>query len=208
MQIPLVISKKGSTAKKDDNSRPQDPKNFPYQQEEVKIKNEEAGVTLAGTLTLPEKDKPKAIVILISGSGPQNRNEELFNHRPFLVLSDYLTRRGIGVLRYDDRGVAESTGNHATATTKDFVSDAAAILSYVKTRKDLAGIKVGFAGHSEGGVIAPMVYSEYLTFDFMILLAGPSIPSDQLMAMQTRRNLELSGAPASLVDLNTNLLSI
>jgi hypothetical protein len=93
-------------------ARPQDPQDFPYQQQEVTFRNEAADVTLAGTLTLPPDGRPEQVVVLVSGSGPQNRNEELpgMNHRPFLVLSDYLTRQGIGVLRYDDRGVGESTG--------------------------------------------------------------------------------------------------
>lgn len=115
------------------SSRPQDPTHFPYRQEEVLIGNPKAKVQLAGTLTIPSNSKVSKIVILISGSGPQNRNEEALNHRPFLVWSDWLTRHGFAVLRYDDRGVGESTGSFSTATTFDFADDVEAAVSFVRS---------------------------------------------------------------------------
>jgi len=138
-------------------SRPQDPKDFPYYNEDIMFKNNSAGIELAGTLTLPKDKKASKIAILISGSGPQNRNEEVVNHRPFLVWSDWLTKQGIGVLRYDDRGVGKSTGSFSDATSADFADDAEAAVNYILSRNDLKNISIGLMGHSEGGMIAPMV---------------------------------------------------
>jgi hypothetical protein len=127
-------------------NRPQNPfKPYPYKSEEVRYENKAAGVTLAGTLTLPEAKGPFPAVILLTGSGQQNRDEEIFQHKPFLVLSDYLTRRGIAVLRADDRGIGESTG--------DFADDALAGVGYLKTRVDINPRCIGLIGHSEGGMI-------------------------------------------------------
>ena len=208
-ELPLVLGRE-EIEEPVAEARPQDPTDFPYQQEEVRIDNPDAeGVTLAGTLTLPEGDAPKAIVVLVSGSGPQNRNEEVgpFNHRPFLVLSDYLTRQGIGVLRYDDRGVAESTGDHATATSADFASDANAAIDYLAGREDLAGVQLGIAGHSEGGMIAPMVASQNEQVDFIALLAGPGTPIDELMLEQSRKISQASGVPEEVAELNRRFLA-
>lgn len=204
-ELPLVLENK--EVKSEQKGRPQDPKSFPYKQEEIKVHNKSADVYLAGTLTLPENKKPESVVVLISGSGPQNRNEELLNHRPFLVLSDYLTRRGIGVLRFDDRGVAESTGDHATATSADFATDVTAIVKYLKSRADLKGVKIGLAGHSEGGMIAPMVAAEQEEVEFIVLLAGPGIEIKELMLLQTSRSAKLQGVDQNLVDINTAVLS-
>lgn len=176
--------------------RAQDPRDFPYRQEEVTFRNESADVTLAGTLTLPPAAAPDQIVVLVSGSGPQNRNEELaiMNHRPFLVLSDYLTRQGIGVLRYDDRGVGESTGEFSEGTTYDFAQDAKAAVAYLRGREDLAGTQLGIVGHSEGGMIAPIVADEDPELDFIVLLAGPGTKLDQLLISQTQLMAAAGGA--------------
>jgi len=182
LKLPLNLSKKhGETQAK----RPQEPlKPYPYYSEEVTIKNEKANITLAGTLTLPKKEGIYPVVILITGSGPQNRDEELFGHKPFLVISDYLTRNGIAVLRYDDRGTAHSTGDFKTATTLDFASDVESAIAYLKTRKDINNKKIGLMGHSEGGVIAPIVASKSKDVSFIVLLAGTGIRGDKLLLLQ------------------------
>ncbi len=123
------------------------------------LENKKAGITLAGTLTIPFEDGQYPVVILISGSGPQNRDSELLGHRPFLVLSDYLTRNGIAVLRFDDRGTASSKGNFQSATSADYASDVEAGIEYLKTRKEIKKASIGLIGHSEGGLIAASVQS-------------------------------------------------
>ncbi|NJC28113.1 alpha/beta hydrolase family protein [Neolewinella antarctica] len=182
--------------------RSQQPTDFPYEREAVTFPGGAAGVTLAGELTLPTKGKPRAAIILVSGSGPQDRNSYLgsqINHSPFLVLSDYLTREGYAVLRYDDRGVGESTGDHNGATTRDFGADAGAAVDYLKQRKDFRKIAIGMAGHSEGGLIAPIVAAENEDLDFVILLAAPGVPIDSLMLEQRRQVGTATGMPAQLI---------
>jgi len=165
--------------------RPQEPASpYPYYSEEVKFENKNEKIVLAGTLTLPKKEGNFPAVILITGSGPQNRNEELAGHKPFLVLSDYLTRNGIAVLRYDDRGTAESQGNFKTATTVDLASDVESAFAYLQTRKEINRKKIGLIGHSEGGVIAPIVAAKINDVSFIVLLAGTGIPGDQLLLLQ------------------------
>jgi uncharacterized protein len=182
-KLPLVLNKVDSVAPV---SRPQTPKApFPYKSEEVVFQNFEAeNVMLAGTLTIPEGKGPFNAVILVSGSGPQNRNEELLAHQPFLVLSDYFTRNGIIVLRYDDRGVGASTGDFSSSTSMDFASDASAAVNYLKSRTDLPINKIGIAGHSEGGLIAPLTASENKNVGFIVMLAGPGIPGDSILYLQ------------------------
>lgn len=207
MEIPLELGRE-AMERTGAEPRPQDPTDFPYRREEVKFENPTAeGVTLAGTLTLPEGQKPKSVVVLVSGSGGQNRDEELMNHRPFLVLSDYLTRQGVGVLRYDDRGVAESTGDHGAATTADFATDASAAVDYLAARPDLKGVKIGIAGHSEGGMIAPMVANMNERVDFIALLAGPGISIDELLLLQGRLLAAAEGAPTEMVETNQAVLA-
>jgi len=184
-------------------ARSQDPKDFPYKQEEVAFDNPKGGDRLAGTLTMPADGKASKIVILITGSGPENRDEEVFNHRPFLVISDWLTRHGIAVLRYDDRGVAKSTGNYNTATTADFADDAEAAVNYIQSRSDLKNLSIGLMGHSEGGTIAPMVASRNKSVKFLVLLAGPGVPNEQLMLKQTADIARLQGASDEGIKLSS-----
>ncbi|TDE15189.1 alpha/beta hydrolase family protein [Dyadobacter psychrotolerans] len=167
-------------------SRPQEPiKPYPYYSEDVTFENRIDNIVLAGTLTLPKEGGSNfPAVILISGSGPQNRDEELLSHKPFLVLSDHLTKSGIAVLRFDDRGTAMSKGNFQTATTRDLARDVQAAVSYLLTRKEIDKAKIGLAGHSEGGIIAPMVASESKDVSFIVMLAGTGIPGDQLLLLQ------------------------
>jgi hypothetical protein len=208
-KIPLMLSRNPSEEEAADNTRPQDPQEFPYQQEEVAFANEADKVTLAGTLTLPAEDSVTAVVILVSGSGGQDRNEESpgLNHRPFLVLSDYLTRQGIGVLRYDDRGVGASGGSRKFATTYDYAEDAAAAVRYLRQREDMKDVKIGIAGHSEGGMVAPLVATEIEPIDFMVLLAAPGIPIDQLMLLQSSKLASVSGIPADIQEANQKVLA-
>jgi len=176
-------------------NRPQEPKPpFPYTIEDVKFTNEKAAINLAGTLTAPQGEGPFPAVILITGSGSQNRNEELLGHKPFLVIADYLSRNGIAVLRYDDRGVGQSQGTPVNTTSGDFADDAEAALIYLRTRKEIRSGSVGFAGHSEGGLIASIVGSKKSETAFVISLAGTGVPGDQIMHRQNRDISLLSGA--------------
>ena len=165
--------------------RPQVPKKpYPYIEEELVYENKEAGITLAGTLTLPPGKGPSPVVLLISGSGPQDRNETIYNHRPFLVLADYLTRQGIAVLRVDDRGVGKSTGDFSQATSEDFASDVLAGIEYLKTRKEINPEQIGLIGHSEGGIIAPMVAVKSPDVAFIVLMAGTGLTGEEILYLQ------------------------
>ena len=168
--------------------RPQEPKKpYPYYEEEVLIDNPDLpGITLSATLTLPRKEGVFPAVILVSGSGPQNRDSEIFGHKLFLVISDYLTRHGIAVLRYDDRGTAASTGIHDTCSTYDFSMDAEAAFKYLQGRKEINHKKTGFIGHSEGGMIAPLVAARNHDVAYCILLAAPGVKGDSLLFLQSK----------------------
>jgi fermentation-respiration switch protein FrsA (DUF1100 family) len=199
--FPLNLSK--TKIEKEKLLRLQEPtKPYPYHSEDISFTNEKAGITLAGSLTLPTKEGVYPAVILISGSGPQNRNEELMGHKPFLVLSDYLTKNGIAVLRYDDRGTAMSKGDFKAATTADFALDVEAAIDYLKTRKEIDKKKIGLIGHSEGGLIAPMVASQSKDVAYIVLLAGTGIPGDQLLLLQQKLVGKASGI--SDADLQKN----
>lgn len=166
-------------------ARPQEPKPpFGYYSEEVRFRNEKAGITLAGTLTLPSKEGVFPVVVLISGSGPQDRNEEIMGHKPFLVIADHLAKNGIGVLRYDDRGVGESQGVFSSATTLDFADDANAAIDFLKGRKDVRCDNIGLIGHSEGGIIAPLVASDRGDIAFIVLLAAPGVKGSEIILEQ------------------------
>lgn len=172
---------------------------FPYEVREVRAEHP-AGHVLAGTLTMPQGAGPFPAAILISGSGPQDRDEQIFGHRPFLVIADYLTRNGIAVLRYDDRGTAQSTGSFAGATTDDFATDVLAVLRFAESVERIDRSKIGLIGHSEGGLIAPIVAG--LAADdvaFIVLLAGPGVSGDELLRLQGKLILEASGADEAFV---------
>lgn len=172
--------------------RPQEPEPpYPYHEEEVTWDNESDSLTLAGTLTLPEKTGSFPAVILISGSGPQNRNEEIFGHKPFLVLADHLTRNGIAVLRFDDRGTAESTGDFTSSTSEDFANDVLSAIDFLKSRNEINQDKIGLIGHSEGGLIAPIVVNRTNDVAFMVLLAGTGVPGKEISRMQGRTLLDM-----------------
>ena len=168
-------------------NRPQDPiRPYPYAEEEVVVQNKAAGVTLAGTLTLPAGAGPFPAVVLITGSGPQDRDEALMGHRPFLVLADHLTRQGIAVLRCDDRGFGKSTGSFAKATDSDFVDDTLATVAYLRTRKEIDPRRIGLVGHSEGGIVAPKAAVKSPEVAFIVLLAGVGVPMEDLLLRQAR----------------------
>ena len=209
MTLPLELVRGEGAALK----RPQEPVGpFPYRAVDVAYSylpepgveesfeptrvSDEGAVTLAGTLTLPEGDGPHPAALLISGSGPQDRDESLLGHKPFLVLADHLTRNGVAVLRYDDRGVGESTGDMSEATGHDLTQDARAGLRYLRTRADIDHDRVGLIGHSEGGLIAPAISGgpdgEWL--DFIVLLAGPGVPGAEIILHQSQLIAKAAGA--------------
>ncbi len=209
MKIPLLLTQK-ETAKVQPKPRPQDPiKPYPYQSQEIFFVNKKANnIKLAGTLSLPKNVKNPAVAILISGSGPQNRDEEvkIFNHRPFLVWSDYLTRNGIAVLRFDDRGVAQSQGSQKNATSADFATDVEAAVDYLLTRNDVIDTtKIGLIGHSEGGLIAPMVAAHNKNIAFIVLLAGPGVDGGKLLLSQTKRAAQLAGEKPEFIAFNQKI---
>jgi uncharacterized protein len=179
-------------------NRPQEPKKpYPYKEIAVKINN--ADVTLAGTITMPEGTGPFPAVVLISGSGPEDRNEELFNHKPFLIIADYLTRNGFAVLRSDDRGTAQSTGNYKTATMNDFASDAYTAFSFLKSFPGVNPAKVGLIGHSEGGMIVPLLASQHPEIAFIVMMAGPGVRGDQLLLLQAELIYRQSKVPEDAI---------
>lgn len=193
--------------------RPQEPRPpFPYTEEDVAFDNPEAGIRLAGTLTIPPGGGPHAAVVLITGSGPQDRDETVFGHRPFLVLADHLTRRGIAVLRYDDRGVGKSTGDFAAATTPDFASDALAAVSYLKTRPEIDPERIGLLGHSEGAIVVPIDANRSGDIAFAVLLASPGVSGRELLVMQAKAINRAAGLPEAVVQqrsaLQTRLLDV
>jgi fermentation-respiration switch protein FrsA (DUF1100 family) len=180
--LPLTLER---VDKVPEVKRPQVPvKPYPYVEEEVSYQNAAAGVKLAATLTYPKSGGPFPAVVLITGSGAQDRDETVFGHKPFLVLSDYLTRRGIAVLRADDRGVGGSTGDVSKATTEDFAGDALAGVAYLKTRREIDPERVGLLGHSEGADIAPLCAARSRDVAFIVLLAGSGVDGEQIILKQ------------------------
>ena len=180
--LPLVL---GWQERASELPRPQEPqKPYPYRAAEVRYENKAGGVTLAGTLTIPTGQGSFPAALLISGSGPQDRDESLFGHKPFLVLADYLTRMGIAVLRVDDRGVGGSTGQTRTSTSEDLAGDVEAGVAFLKTRPEVDPAKIGLIGHSEGGIIAPMVAAQSAEIAYVVLMAGPGLPGEEILILQ------------------------
>jgi uncharacterized protein len=205
LNLPLLLRK---TDKVDEVKRPQTPERpFPYKEEEVFFENERAGITLAGTFTYPGEGKAYPAVVLISGSGIQDRDETVMNHKPFLVLSDYLTRQGIAVLRYDDRGGGKSTGDYTNATTKDFVTDALAAVNYLMSRNEVDKEKIGLAGHSEGGIIAPAASNQNKNITFIILMAGPGLTGEEILIAQHELISRAEGMSEESIEKNRRILA-
>lgn len=195
--IPLEMTKGVPEVKRP--QMPQPP--YPYETEEVTFRNERDCATLAGTLTWPvgydKKTKKKPVVVLfVTGSGQENRDEEIFGHKPFFVIADYLARQGIASLRYDDRATGQSVGGDVVnATSEDFARDVEAGLDFLRNMKTFS--KVGIIGHSEGGLIAFILGAQKKT-DFIVSLAGPGVKGDTLSVVQSNRMLELSGVDPQL----------
>ncbi len=186
VMVPLNLIRDNGEAT-DPNPRPQLPQApFNYVIKEVKVKNPASNIELAGTLTLPKGNGPFPAVVLISGSGPQDRDESLFGHKPFWVLAHELTRSGIAVLRYDDRGVAGSQGTFRGSKTSDFVTDARSMLNYLRSVPEVSASRTGVIGHSEGGLIGWILAQDSLPPAFVISLAGPGIATDSLLLLQSR----------------------
>ena len=194
VRLPLRL-KRVASEDEEEPSRPQTPSEpYPYQSVEARYRNPRAGCELAGTLTIPERSGPFPAVLLISGSGKHDRDGSMCGHKPFLVLADYLTRRGVPVLRTDDRGVGDSEGDFSRATTSDLATDAESALDWLRGRPESAGRPIGLIGHSEGGLIASMVAARDREVAFIVLLAGPGIPGWEIAGRQARRQAELYGA--------------
>lgn len=162
----------------------------PYLSEEVRFANSKAGIELSGTLTLPNSSGPFPAMVLISGSGPQNRDEEVLGHRPFRVLADHLTRNGIAVLRYDDRGTAKSGGQFRPATSRDYADDGAAALDFLKKHPSINQQYIGLLGHSEGGNIAPMIAADHPEVAFLALMAAPGVSNLDMYLVQLKLIIE------------------
>src|ERR1700752_605967 len=178
----VVIMKLTICAATENGRVPKEPRPpYPYYAEEVVFENVKDGVRLAGTLTIPFSKGPFPAAVLCTGTGPQDRDETAFGHKPFRLLADYLTRLGIAVLRVDDRGVGNSTGSFSEATSEDFASDALAGIKYLKTRKEIEPEKIGLLGHSEGGLIAPIVAAQSNVVAFVVMMAGPGLKGEQVV---------------------------
>ena len=202
MAFPLNLEK---GTKESQQARPQDPKPpFNYRAEEVTFTNKKEGNTLAGTLTIPDGDGPFPALVLVSGSGQQNRDEELMNHRPFWVIADYLSRRGVAVLRYDDRGMGGSTGEVLNATSMDFSYDAEAAFDYLLNRKEINASQVGILGHSEGGIINFMVAERRSEVAFLVSLAGPAVNGIEVLKEQQAAILRAQGMSEEMVQFSGN----
>ena len=195
--FPLTLSREGSTRPAGPNrsQTPQPP--FPYQSADVTFRNEKAGVTLAGTYTLPADMGPFPAVVLLTGSGPEDRNETVLGHQPFAVLADYLTRQGIAVLRFDDRGVGQSGGTLAGTTSADYTADAQAALAWLRAQPGIRKSQVGLVGHSQGGTAAIGAAILPAGPDFLVLLATPGVPGDELIVQQSLAGARLQTTDAA-----------
>jgi pimeloyl-ACP methyl ester carboxylesterase len=198
---PLVLTLSAPGSPEVKLIRPQTPlKPYPYREEDVAFDNPVGHDRLAGTLTLPSRPGPYAAAILVAGSGPNTRNEPILGHQLFLVLADHLTRQGVAVLRYDKRGVGASTGDYAKATTADFADDVGSAIAYLKTRPEIDGHRIGLIGHSEGGLIAPMVAAREPSLAYIVLMAGPGVDGADILKEQGRliaRAMGLNGDKAA-----------
>ena len=206
MSFPLSL-----TPGKVELIRPQTPKQpYPYATEEVVFKNETEGAVLSGTLTYPitygfQAKETIPVVLLVTGSGGQNRDEEIFNHKPFLVIADYLAKHGIASLRYDDRGVAQSTGPTQGTTTENNLADAEAGISYLRNLNKFG--QIGVLGHSEGGTIAFMMGANK-SVDFLISLAGGAADGLKILVGQNKAGMQLQGIPAIVIEQYATALNI
>lgn len=197
-QLPLTFHRR---AERFALKRPQEPEGpFPYSAHEVTFPSAAGEVTLAGTLLIPEGGGPFPAVAFVSGSGAQDRDEALMGHKPFLVIADFLARRGIASLRFDDRGMGESTGDHVGSTIQEFAGDVDGAVAFLASRSEIDHRAIGVLGHSEGGVTGPMAAVGDSEIDFLVLLAPPAVPLPSLLARQGRDVLRLQGVDDELID--------
>ena len=197
--IPVALKRVEDSEFKRDR-RPQTPKApFPYQTVEASIDHPD-GHVLAGSLLLPDGVENPPVAVLITGSGPQDRDESIMGHSPFLVLADHLARQGIASLRYDDRGFGDSTGEFSTALTSDFATDALAAVEWLRARDDVDGSAIGLIGHSEGALVAPMAIVEDPTIAFAVLMAGPGVDGGRILTSQSERIMELQGTDPEAIE--------
>jgi uncharacterized protein len=196
--LPLVLAR---VQRATDTSKPQDPRPpFPYASSDVTVEAS-PGVSLAGTLMIPQGPGPFPAAIIISGSGAHDRDGAMLGHRPYLVLGDYLARQGIAVFRYDERGVGKSTGNFAAATSADFADDAQAALQWLRRHPSVDQSRVGFIGHSEGGLVAPLVASRIpADVGFLVLMAGPGVTGAEVLALQGLKLAMAAGVPRDVAE--------
>ena len=203
MTFPLHLTKAEKSVQQ--HVRPQDPQPpFNYRIEEVTFTNVQEGNTLTGILTIPEGDGPFPAMVLVSGSGQQNRDEELMNHRPFWVIADYCARHGVAVLRYDDRGMGGSTGEVENATSLDFSYDAEAAFDFLRKQNHIDASRVGILGHSEGGVINFMVAARRPEVAFLVSLAGPAVKGVEVLKEQQKAILRASGMTEEMIQFSSN----
>lgn len=196
-KFPLVLTRQETPFELKRPQMPQAP--FPYASREVTFDNEADGVTLGGTLLLPEGEGPFPAVLFVTGSGPQDRDETLMGHKPFLVIADHLARKGIASLRYDDRGVGTSTGNHMGSTVDQFAGDVAAGVRFLAQQPKIDGDAVGILGHSEGGLTGPKAAVGTPEVDFLVLLAPPGVALSDLLERQQTDILTQRGIDEALV---------
>jgi pimeloyl-ACP methyl ester carboxylesterase len=202
--LPMVFKR---VEKLETLNRPQNPKPpFPYKAIEVSYENKLG--KLAGTLTVPDGDGPFPAAIMITGSGPENRDEEVFGHKPFLIIADYLSRRGIAVLRLDDRGVGGSAGSSSQETIQEMATDVLSGVDFLKARKEINPKKIGVIGHSEGGIVGPIAASRSSDIAFVVMLAGPGVTGEQIMYLQAELIAKASGVADAAIAENRTLQEI
>ncbi|SMO67736.1 alpha/beta hydrolase family protein [Solitalea koreensis] len=196
-----------SEVKKDAANRPQEPKPpFEYVNEDISFHNTKDSVTLSGTFSHPSTSGKYPVLVLISGSGPQDRDETMADHKPFLVIADYLVKNGFAVLRYDDRGFGKSTGSFANSSLYNFAEDAKAAVRYLKTRNDVDQKNIGLIGHSEGGYIAPMIAAQSKDIAYIVLLAGPGIKGSDVILTQNRLIRAANHTPEERINQESDLI--
>ena len=204
--LPLDLKKLRAGEAAPELKRPQTPKPpFAYNSEDVIYYNKDKSIQYGATVTTPQGTGPFPALILITGSGQQNRDEELFGHKPFAVLADYLTRKGYVVMRVDDRGVGQTTGDVKNATSKDFATDVTTGLDYLKGLPQVNKTKLGMLGHSEGGMIAQIVSAQRSDVAFVVMMAGPGVKIIELMAEQTRAISEKNGLSITAINSYVDL---
>jgi hypothetical protein len=196
--LPIVLKRVEKVATL---NRPQTPKPpFPYDSIEVSYENKLG--KLAGTLTIPQGDGPFPAAVMITGSGPENRDEEIFGHKPFWIIADYLSRRGIAVLRMDDRGVGGSAGDSTRETIGEMATDVLSGVEFLETRKEINPKKIGVIGHSEGGIVGPLAASRSNDIAFVVMLAGTGVTGEQVMYLQAELIAKAAGAPDAAIAQN------